>query len=772
MSGPSDWDDSLTRPLEGAAEASAAEGPESPAVGRDEWVARHGERRERRGGWLGTLEQRLAVVPWWAWLVLLTAAICLVPAVSDSGYVRRVAFDTVVFMLLALALNIVVGWGGLLDLGFVAFYGIGAYTYALLSSDKFDIHLPTLVVIPLVAIVGGIVGWLVGLPSRRLTGDYLAIVTLFFFQVFLTFTNNGDNVFGHSLTNGPNGILNVDEFKIFGWDISRATSEGLFGVEYLYVALGLFVVVYVLLHLLNDSRTGRAWRSLREDPLAAELMGMPVNRLKLMAFAFGASVAATTGTLSTALNGSVFPQNFEFPLLITIYTMVILGGAGSQAGVVLGRDHDQRAARGSPRPGRHAAQRLLPRDPPRARRRVPCVVAAGRGPRRHTRVRGGRPPGCRGHRRLLDVRVGRSEREHRLPGLRLGDRPQPTRRVDLARLVHRAHRACAPTDARPRLGPDRAARADPVPRRVRLGERDGPASGVDAVHRARRAPRCDDGRPAAGSPRREAGGDRMSGTPLLELERVSMAFGGLTCVSKLDLHVDEGEIVSVIGPNGAGKTTLFNLVTGVYEPTEGDIRFAGESITGLEPHKITRKGIARTFQTLRLFLNMTVRENVMAAAYGHTSAGAFRSMFRTPGQRREEREIRELAEKRLAFFGERLTGYRWDQPAYSLSYANRRRLEIARATATNPRMLLLDEPAAGMNPRETQEITELIAQLRSEGGYTILVIEHDMHVVEGISDRVVALDHGVKIAEGTFGAVATDPRVVEAYLGTGGMARK
>ena len=261
-------------------------------------------------------------------------------------------------------------------------------------------------------------------------------------------------------------------------------------------------------------------------------------------------------------------------------------------------------------------------------------------------------------------------------------------------------------------------------------------------------------------------------TPLLELDKVSMAFGGLTCVSRLDLHVDEGEIVSVIGPNGAGKTTLFNLVTGVYEPTEGDIRFAGESITGLDPHKITRRGIARTFQSLRLFLNMTVRENVMAAAYGHTRAGALRSMLRTPGQRREERDIRELAETRLAFFGERLMGYRWDQPAYSLSYANRRRLEIARATATNPRMLLLDEPAAGMNPRETQEITELIAQLRSEGGYTILVIEHDMHVVEGISDRVVALDHGVKIAEGTFGEVATDPRVVEAYLGTGGMARK
>jgi ABC-type branched-subunit amino acid transport system ATPase component len=236
--------------------------------------------------------------------------------------------------------------------------------------------------------------------------------------------------------------------------------------------------------------------------------------------------------------------------------------------------------------------------------------------------------------------------------------------------------------------------------------------------------------------------------------------------------VEEGEIVSVIGPNGAGKTTLFNLITGIYDPDEGDIVFDGRSIAGLQPHQICRRGISRTFQTLRLFLNMSVKENVMAAAYGHTKAGVFRSMIRTPGMRQEEREIEELARQRLAFFGERLMGYRWEQPAYSLSYANRRRLEIARATATNPRLLLLDEPAAGMNPAETHEITELIGKLREEGGYTILVIEHDMHVVEGISDRVVALDHGIKIAEGSFEQVATDARVVEAYLGLQAAARK
>jgi ABC-type branched-subunit amino acid transport system ATPase component len=254
--------------------------------------------------------------------------------------------------------------------------------------------------------------------------------------------------------------------------------------------------------------------------------------------------------------------------------------------------------------------------------------------------------------------------------------------------------------------------------------------------------------------------------PLLDVRGLSVSFGGLRVISDLNIHVDEHEIVSVIGPNGAGKTTLFNLITGIFRPDAGDILLDGQSLLGIPPHAITNRGVARTFQTLRLFLNMTVKENVMAAQYGRTKSTIVESMLQLPRARREEREIHARAEEKLAFFGERLMGYRWNQPAYSLSYANRRRLEIARAMATEPRILLLDEPAAGMNPVETHEVTELIGKLRDDGGYTILVIEHDMHVVEGISDRVIALDHGVKISEGTFTQVATDPRVVEAYLGT------
>jgi branched-chain amino acid transport system ATP-binding protein len=252
---------------------------------------------------------------------------------------------------------------------------------------------------------------------------------------------------------------------------------------------------------------------------------------------------------------------------------------------------------------------------------------------------------------------------------------------------------------------------------------------------------------------------------LLEVRGLKKHFGGLNAVDGVDLEVEAGEILSVIGPNGAGKTTLFNIVTGLYTPDDGSIRFDGHELVGLKPNQICSLGIARTFQTVRLFTNMTVLENAMVGQHSRTRSGVFGAVLRPPGTRAEERRVREEARSALSFFGNRLASYREDQPAFVLSYANRRRLEIARAMATNAKLILLDEPTAGMNPRETQEMTHLIGQLRDERGFTIVVIEHDMRLVKGVSDRVVALDYGRKIAQGTYQEVANDERVVEAYLG-------
>ena len=254
--------------------------------------------------------------------------------------------------------------------------------------------------------------------------------------------------------------------------------------------------------------------------------------------------------------------------------------------------------------------------------------------------------------------------------------------------------------------------------------------------------------------------------PLLQLRNVAKHFGGLYALSGLDMQVNEGEIVSVIGPNGAGKSTMFNVVTGLYEPDDGDVLFKGHSVVGLAPNQITRLGIARTFQTVHLFPNMTVLENAMVGQHCRTRSGVFGAVFRPPRTQREEERIRERAKEALEFFGRRLAGYRQDQPAFALSYANRRRLEMARAIATEPILISLDEPTAGMNPRETLELRDHIVRMRDERGLTVLVIEHDMRVVKGVSDRVIALDYGRKIAEGTYEEVANNPQVIEAYLGT------